>query len=102
MADTALSVTNIKPLAGYVLIEPSKAEKTTVSGIILPESEEKPQTGTVLATGPATMDDGAKIECPVKKGDVVIYKKWGGNELKVGDVEYQVLKFEDLIAVVTK
>lgn len=97
------SLAQVKPLPGYVLVEPAKAEKQTASGIYLPDShEEKPQYGTVLAVGGATYDDGQEIVCPVKKGDRVVYKKWGGNEFEIGDTEYQFLKFEDLLAVVGK
>jgi len=100
MADS-LSVSQLQPLAGYVLVEPAKSQKKTASGIYLPDSaEEKPQHGTVLAVGGAVMQDGAEIKAPVKKGDSVIYKKWGGNDFKVGDVEYQFLKFEDILATI--
>ena len=54
----------------------------------------------VLAVGDDVMVDGAKVSSPVKKGEMVIYKKWGGNDLKIGDVEYQFLKFEDVLASV--
>lgn len=94
-------VTKVQPLPGYVLVEPAQQQKQTASGIYLPDADnEKPQHGTVLACGAAVMDDGAKIECPVKVKDQVIYKKWGGNEFKIGETEYQFLKFEDLLAVV--
>lgn len=98
-----ISVSAIKPNPGYVLVEPAKVDKKTASGIYLPDShEEKPQHGTVLAVGSATYDDGKEITCPVKVKDAVIYKKWGGNEFQIGDVEYQFLKFEDILAIVTK
>lgn len=101
MAGT-LTVSQLKPLAGYVLVEPASAQKQTASGIYLPDShDEKPQHGTVLAVGGAAMVEGVKVESPVKKGDQVIYKKWGGNEIKIGDVEYQILKFEDVLATVS-
>lgn len=94
-------ISKLQPLPGYVLVQPLKADKKTASGIYLPDShEEKPQAGTVLAVGDATYQDGQKIESSVKKGDIVVYKKWGGNELEVGSIEYQFLKFEDLLAVV--
>lgn len=97
----SVTVSKLHPLPGYVLVEPAEAEKKTASGIYLPDShDEKPQYGKVLACGDAVMDDGAKIACPVKKGDQVIYKKWGGNEFKIGDTEYQFLKFEDVLAVI--
>lgn len=99
MAD--LSVAQLHPLAGYVLVEPAKSQKQTASGIYLPENDsEKPQHGEVLAVGGDAMIDGQKVACPVKKGDQVIYKRWGGNEVKIGDVEYQFLKFEDILATV--
>lgn len=98
-----LSVSQLQPLPGYVLVEPAKAEKKTASGIYLPDShEEKPQYGKVLAVGGDTVVDGATLKSPVKKGDQVIYKKWGGNDFKIGDVEYQFLKFEDVLATISK
>jgi chaperonin GroES len=98
---TDVSVSKLTPLAGYVLVEPASTQKQTASGIYLPDShEEKPQNGTVIAVGGAIYDDGKEIVSPVKKGDQVIYKKWGGNDVKIGDVEYQFLKFEDLLAVI--
>lgn len=98
-----IDVSKLTPLPGYVLVEPAKAEKKTSSGIYLPDThEEKPQIGTVLACGDTTFDDGQEIKCPVKKGQEVIYKKWGGNDFEVGETEYQFLKFEDLLAVVSK
>lgn len=96
-----VSVKQIKPLPGYILLEPAPAEKQTSSGIYLPDThDERPQYGTVLACGGEAVVDGAKVKCPVKKNDKVIYKKWGGNEFKSGDVEYQFLKFEDVLAVI--
>lgn len=98
-----LSIKQVKPLPGYVLVEPAAAEKKTASGIYLPDShEEKPQYGSVLAVGDATYADGQEIKCPVKKGDQVIYKKWGGNDFTVGEIEYQFLKFEDVLAIINK
>ena|SRR5260221_14213051 len=97
----SVSVSQLHPMPGYVLVEPAQAQKQTASGIYLPDShEEKPQHGTVLAVGEAVMEDGQKVECPVKKDDQVIYKKWGGNDVKIADVEYQFLKFEDILAKV--
>jgi chaperonin GroES len=97
----SVSVSQLHPMPGYVLVEPAQAQKQTASGIYLPDShEEKPQHGTVLAVGEAAMVDGVKVESPVKKGDQVIYKKWGGNDVKIADIEYQFLKFEDILASV--
>ena len=97
----SLSIAQVQPLPGYILVEPASTQKQTASGIYLPDShEEKPQHGTVLAVGGPAMVDGAKVESPVKAKQTVIYKKWGGNDFKIGDTEYQFLKFEDVLAVI--
>ena len=95
-------MTNIKPTSGYILVEPKKIEKTTQSGIVLPDShEEKTQQGKVLAIGPALVtDSGTKKDSPCQVGDQVVYKEWGGNEFKDGDKEYMILKFEDIMAII--
>lgn len=99
MNDT--KVAQVTPLPGYVLVQPAESQKQTASGIYLPDShEEKPQHGTVLAVGAPITDHGKEVKAPVKVKDNVIYKKWGGNDFKIGDVEYQFLKFDDLLAVV--
>lgn len=71
---------SIRPLMGYLLVEPSAADTKTASGIILPESaQERPAQGTVVAVGEAiSLGDGRMIVCPVMVGDRVVYKKWGG------------------------
>ena len=95
---------NLQPTAGYILVEPVAIQKQTSSGIYLPDShDEKPQEGKVLAVGSTWVTEhGAKIDAPCKVGDKVIYKKWGGNDVKVNAIEYQFLKFEDILAVVVK
>ena len=92
----------LQPAAGYVLVEPMEAQQKTKAGIYLPDShDEKPQEGKVRAVGAVWVtEQGAKIPAPCRKGQTVIYKKWGGNEVKVDDKEYQFLKFEDILAVV--
>jgi len=97
-----LTPNNLQPTPGYVLVEPNESESKTESGIYLPDShDEKPQEGTVLAVGGNwTTEQGAKITPPCKRGDMVVYKKWGGNEVKIGQIEYQFLKFEDILAIV--
>lgn len=93
---------NLHPIPGYVFVKPEEAAKKTTSGIYLPDNHsEKPQQGTVLAVGHDWVTEhGATIKAPVKAGDTVIYKKWGGNDVKIGDIEYQFLKFEDILAIV--
>jgi chaperonin GroES len=97
-----MSKSNIQPVAGYVLVKPQKKDKTTASGIVLPEShEEKPQQGTVLSVGDVFVTDyGTKKESPCKVGDTVIYREWGGKEYKENDVELLILKFDDIMAVI--
>lgn len=96
-----LSVDKLHPTPGYILVEPAKSQKQTSSGLYLPDShEEQLQHGTVLEIGSAIFDDGKEISSPAKKGDQVVFKKWGGNEVKIGDTEYQILKFEDILAIV--
>lgn len=91
----------LKPTAGYLVIEPAGAQSKTDSGIYLPESaEEKPQKGMVISVGPDEVTEhGATRESPAKVGDYVIYKKWGGNEVKIDGKEYLFAKFEDILAV---
>lgn len=96
-----ISVKKIQPLPGYVLVQPASTQTKTKAGLYLPEnSSEKPQHGTVLAVGDAVLDHGAEVKAPVTAGQTVVYKKWGGNDFKIDDVEYQFLKFEDVLAVV--
>jgi len=103
MASKAKTKLKLQPAAGYLLIEQMEAETKTASGIYLPDSAgEKPQRGKVLAVGePEITDSGAKKTSPVKTGDIVIYKKWGGNEVKIDGKEYLFSKFEDILAVET-
>jgi len=94
---------NLKPAPGYLVIEPLEAEEKTSSGIYLPDSaSEKPQQGKILAVGDDEItDSGARRKAPAKVGDTVIYKKWGGNEVKIKGAEYLFSKFDDILAVVT-
>jgi chaperonin GroES len=96
-------VQKIVPVAGYLLLEPVEKEEKTSSGIYLPDSaSEKPQQAKVLAVGADEItDSGAQRKAPAKVGDLVIYKKWGGNEVKIEGKEYLFAKFDDILAVVT-
>ncbi|MDO8610440.1 MAG: co-chaperone GroES [bacterium] len=98
MAKTA----GIKPLFDYLLIKPLAAETRTPSGILLPDSvKEKPQAGEVMAIGPGAHNpDGKLIPMLIKIGQKVLYKKWGGNEVKVGTEEWLLIKQEDVMAIV--
>lgn len=95
--------TSIKPLFDNVLIKPLEAETTTASGIVLPDSAtEKPQIGEVLAVGDGVMDDGeiVKNSMQVKVGQKVIYKKWGGDEVKSGSETLMLVKQTDILGVI--
>ena len=93
--------TKIHPVAGFILVEPQKQEKTTASGIVLPEShQDKPQQGKVLAIGDSTFIDGREFKSPCKIGDVVVYREWGGKEYKEDNVELLLLKFDDIMAII--
>lgn len=94
-------ITNIKPLFDNVLIKPLEAEAKTASGIILPDSaKEKPQMGIVMAVGEGKFDkDGKKLSIVVKVGDKVMYKKWGGSEVKVNNEEWTMVGQEEILAV---
>lgn len=91
---------NLKPTPGYLLIEPLEKEVKTASGLYLPDTAgEKPQKGKVIAVGGAIYQDNRKVVAPAKLKDVVLYKKWGGNEVKIGNIEYMFVKFEDVLAI---
>lgn len=106
---------NIKPLFDYVLIRPVAGESKTASGIVLPDSvEKKSQVGEIMAIGPGNTDCCGGESCGdccggeekkggsivVKVGQKVLYKKWGGNEVKVGNEEWLLLEQKDVMAIV--
>lgn len=97
-----VSINKIKPLSDYILIEPLERETKLPSGIIIPDTaKEKPQEGKVLSTGPGRRDEkGDIVPMGVKNGDVVMYKKWGGTEIKVEGKELLLVKEEDVLAVI--
>lgn len=93
---------NITPLFDNVLIKPLQAEEVLPSGIVLPDSaKEKPQTGQVMAVGPGGTDDkGNPVKMVVKVGQKVMYKKWGGNEVKINGEEWTMVEQKDILALV--
>lgn len=92
----------IQPLFDNVLVKPLEAEDTLPSGIILPDSaKEKPQIGQVMAVGAGGTDDkGNPVKMVVKVGQKVMYKKWGGNEVKVNGEEWTIVEQKDILAIV--
>jgi chaperonin GroES len=90
----------LKPLADRVLVKPIEQEEMTKSGIYLPDTaKEKPQEGKILAVGPGKVsDDGKLIPMDLKVGDIVIYSKYGGTEIKVDGDELIILRESDILA----
>ena len=92
----------IKPLSDRVLIEPLKEEKRK-GGIILPDTltKERPQEGLVISVGPGKLDDsGKRIAMTVKKGDKVLFTKYGPNEIKIDDKEYLIAREDDIMGII--
>ena len=99
---TTLAVA-IKPLEDRIVVKALEAETTTASGLVIPDTaKEKPQEGTVVAVGPGRFDDGARVPMDVKVGDVVLYSKYGGTEVKYNNDEYLVLSARDILAIIEK
>lgn len=96
-----MATLNIQPLFDNVLIKPIAAEEKTASGIVLPDSvKEKPQMGQVMAVGTGTAANGSSGVMVVKVGQKVMYKKWGGNEIKVQGEEWMIVEQKDILAIV--
>jgi chaperonin GroES len=98
-----MAQTKIQPLFSYILIKPVQAETKTASGIVLPDTaqEKQSQMGEVLAIGAGfASEDGRENKIVLKVGDKVVYKKWGGNEIKVDGVEYMLMEQKDIMAIV--
>ena len=95
---------SIKPLEDRIVIRQVEAEQTTASGLVIPDTaKEKPQEGEVIAVGPGRVDDnGNRIPVDVKVGDVVIYSRYGGTEVKYDGQEFQILSARDVRAVVER
>ena len=89
-----------KPLGNRVVIEPTESdEQVTAGGIYIPDTaKEKPQEGKIVATGPGKLnDDGSRTPLEVKVGDIVVYSKYAGTEYKEGDVEYLIVREDDIL-----
>lgn len=91
----------LQPLGDRVIVKQVEAETKTAGGIIIPETaKEKPQEGKVIAVGTGKIIDGKKVELDVKKGDKILFSKYGGDEIKLDGVEYKILKEEDILAII--
>ena len=95
---------SIKPLEDRIVVKSVEAEQTTASGLVIPDTaKEKPQEGEVLAVGPGRIDDkGNRVPLDVAVGDVVLYSKYGGTEVKYAGEEYLVLSARDVLAIISK
>ncbi len=92
----------IRPLHDRVLVERVEQEQKSAGGIIIPDTaKEKPMEGKVIAVGSGTRDENGKIQpLDVKKGDKILFAKWGGTEIKLDGKEYLIMKESDILAVV--
>ena len=93
---------NLRPLADRVIVEPLERDETTAGGILLPETaKEKPQEGKILAVGPGRWDEDGKKRLPLEVaiGDRVVYAKYSGTEIKLGDKKLLILGEKDILAV---
>src|SRR6266702_5305940 len=96
---------SLQPLEDRIVVRPSEEEETTASGLVIPDTaKERPQEGEVIAVGPGRFNEaGAKrVPMDVKVGDVVLYSKYGGTEVKYHGEEYLVLSARDVLAIVEK
>ncbi len=93
---------SLKPLGARVVVEPLEQEEVTAGGIVLPETaKEKPQKGKVLSVGAGDRDDkGNRIAMDVKVGDVVLFAKYGGTEIKIDGKKLLILRESDLLAII--
>jgi len=98
--EEVIMAVKLDPLGDRVVVRPSTKEEVTKGGIVIPDTaKEKPQEGEVLAVGPGKMtEDGKRIPLDVKVGDIVIYAKYGGTEIKEGDEELIILRESDILA----
>ncbi len=89
------------PISDRVVLKQLKAEETTASGIVLPgQAKEKPQQAEVIAVGPGGMVDGKEVAMIVKAGQKVIYSKYAGTDVKLGEDEYTIVRQSDILAIV--
>lgn len=105
MKKTTTTASGIQPLGDRVLLKPLTGDERTTkraSGIIIPETvdRERPEQGTVIAVGPGRYEDGKLVPVRVKKGDTVVFSKYGFDEIKVNGVEYYILKEDAILAVI--
>ena len=94
----------IRPLGERVVIKPLPGEEVTKGGIVLPETaKEMPQEGEVVAVGPGRLlDNGTRVSIDLQVGDKILFSKYAGNEIKLDDVEYLIMRESDILGVIVK
>lgn len=97
------AATQIRPLADRIVIKPLEETEQMRGGLYIPDTaKEKPQQGEVVAVGPGKLtDEGKRVELEVKQGDRVMYGKYSGTEVSLGDEQYLILRESDVLAVIT-
>ena len=91
----------LKPLGDRVVVKPIEQEEITAGGIVLPETaKEKPQRGEIVAAGPGRVEDGKRVELDVKEGDIVLFAKYAGTEIKIEGKKVLILKESDILAII--
>ncbi len=95
---------NFRPLHDRVLVQPLDGEEKTAGGIIIPDTaKEKPSEGKIIAVGPgAKTEDGKILPMEVKVGDLVLFGKWSGTEVKIDGIEYSIMKESDIMGIMSK
>lgn len=94
---------NLKPLGDRIIVKQQEADEKTAGGLIIaPKAQEKPQRGIIIAVGEGKLDNNGNLVKPgVKEGDSVIYSKYGGTDIKIGEEDYIILRADDILAVYT-
>src|SRR6202521_3931457 len=95
---------SLHPLDDRIVVRPGESEETTASGLVIPDTaKEKPQQGEVVAVGPGRRDDDGKlVPMDIKTGDIILYAKYSGTEVKLDQTEYLVLSEKDVLAKIVK
>jgi len=98
------SDSKIQPLADRLVVQNIQQEETLASGLVIPDTaKEKPQQAEVVAVGPGRVDDnGKRVPMEIKVGDIVVYAKYSGNDIKIGQEEYLILSEKDVLAKINK
>ncbi len=94
----------IKPLGDHIIVKRIEEKEQVKGGIIIPDTaKEKPQQGEIIAVGPGKLlDNGQRVSLELKKGDIVVFGKYAGNEIKIDDQEYLIMREDDVYGIIEK